>query len=144
MTMKRTSARGGVKRSRAFLLAVSVAGGAVLLAGCLPPAPPADVEVMYQLTGTCTQTEYDTNPGSPCVGGDASITIANASGGTEQTTVAFPYQLTFRRPVGSFIYISGQLGGDGNITCTAYSNGWVVQTATSSGQFVIASCSGSA
>ena len=98
----------------------------------------------YSLTGTCTQSQYDSSPGAPCVGGDANITIENASGGTEQSTVTFPYSLTFVREPGSFVYISGQLQGTGTISCQITSGGQVVETATSTGQFVIAGCSGSA
>ena len=117
----------------------------IVIAGCAPtpvatgPWP----EVTYSLTGVCVQSQYDPSPGTqPCVGGDANITIENSTGGTEQSTVTFPYELRFIRAPGEFVYISGQLQGGGTVTCQITSGGRQVQYATSSGEFSIATCSG--
>lgn len=126
-------------------IAVLVLGAGPLLSACLggPPAPPPSLPVTYQLGGTCVQTAFDPSPGQPCVGGDANITIVNGSGGIEQRTVTFPYSVTITRPPDGFIYISGQLQGDGTVNClVAYGVG-VIQTANSNTEFGIATCSGS-
>jgi hypothetical protein len=95
----------------------------------VPPPPPS---VTYDLTGQ----------------GAVSVTLENASGGTEQ----FETPLPFHRDLGpagtfgglsGFVYISAQLQDSGTVTCTIKKGDQVIQTATSTGQYVIASCSGS-
>jgi hypothetical protein len=99
--------------------------------------------VVYQLAGYCNQTQFDPNPGSPCVGGDAFVTLSNGSGGVQQMTVSLPFSLTIPRPPDGFVYISGQLQGTGGIACAITQGGTLIQQAVSTGQFVIATCSGS-
>jgi hypothetical protein len=71
-----------------------------------------------------------------------SVTLQNASGGTEQFDTRLPYHLDLGGVVG-FVYISAQLENTGTVTCTIKQGEEVIQTATSAGQYVIASCSGS-
>ena len=88
------------------------------------------VEVVYSVTGSA---------------GSVSITQSNASGGTEQYESGLPLTRSFWIRPGSFLYISAQNRGDsGDVQCTITSNGRTVQTASSSGAFVIATCSGTA
>lgn len=95
----------------------------VLLAACGGPRP-----VTYRITGTT---------------GNVDITLTNASGGTEQRNVKPPYELTFDGASGQALYISGQNKWDaGAVTCEILVDGKVVQTATSSAAFGIATCSG--
>lgn len=82
------------------------------------------------------------------VGGTASkadITIENESGGTEQKTVNVPWSETFEAERGQFVYVSAQSQDDASrkINCEITVNGETLETAESSGRFVIASCSGS-
>jgi hypothetical protein len=44
---------------------------------------------------------------------------------------------------GQFLYVSAQITTSGSITCTILIDGTPVQTATSHGQYTIATCSGS-
>jgi hypothetical protein len=96
------------------------------------PAPPPPPTVTYDLTGQ----------------GAVSVTLQNASGGTEQFETGLPYHLDLG-PAGTFgglsgfVYISAQLQNSGTVTCTIKKGEQVIQTATSSGQYVIATCSGS-
>ena len=76
--------------------------------------------------------------------GSADLTLENASGNTEQLTAPLPWSRTFISSPGSFVYISAQLNGTGNVQCDILSNGTVIETATSSGEYVIADCSGTA
>lgn len=74
----------------------------------------------------------------------AGLTYENAQGGTEQRDVGLPWSQTYTMKTGDFAYISAQLdNGVGQITCTIYVDGTEWKTSTSSGQYVIASCSGS-
>ncbi len=80
--------------------------------------------------------------------GDASrvaITYSNAEGGTEQKEWITPYTKEFTMSDGSFVYISAQSqqSGFATVTCTIYVDGEKYKTSTSSGEFVIATCSGS-
>jgi hypothetical protein len=73
--------------------------------------------------------------------GTATVTMQNASGGTEQFETPLPYHLDLGGYTG-FVYISAQLEDTGTVTCTIKRGEEVIQTATSTGQYVIASCSG--
>jgi hypothetical protein len=74
--------------------------------------------------------------------GSADLTLENASGNTEQYTVGLPYSKSFLVNPGAYLYISAQQTGSGNVTCDILANGQVIETASSSGEYVIASCSG--
>jgi hypothetical protein len=97
-----------------------------------PSPPPPPPSVTYDLTGQ----------------GSVFVTMQNASGGTEQFETRLPYHLDLG-PAGTFgglsgfVYISAQLQDTGTVTCTIKKGEQVIQTATSTGQYVIASCSGS-
>jgi hypothetical protein len=97
-----------------------------------PPPPPPPPSVTYDLTGQ----------------GSVSVTMQNASGGTEQFETRLPYHLDLG-PAGTFgglsgfVYISAQLQSSGTVTCEIKKGDQVIQSATSSGEYVIASCSGS-
>ncbi len=80
--------------------------------------------VVYRIDGTASR---------------ASLTMRNETGGTEQGTHLVPWDDTFTVAPGQFVYLSAQNEGDhGTITCTITSDGQVVQTAESSGAYVIA------
>jgi hypothetical protein len=113
---------------KARLVAYGIVGPdtqwSLLTASVLPePAPPPSVT--YDLTGQ----------------GSVSVTLQNASGGTEQFDTPLPYHLDLG-PVSGFVYISAQLENRGTVTCEIKVGGEVRETATSSGQYVIAACSG--
>ena len=71
-----------------------------------------------------------------------SVTLQNASGGTELFETPLPSHLDLGGVTG-FVYISAQLQSSGTVTCEIKQGDQVIQTATSTGQYVIASCSGS-
>lgn len=87
------------------------------------------MDIEYRITGTS-----DT----------VSITMENASGGTEQyDSRRVPYSYEFVAQEGQFLYISAQNNGErGTVTCEIVINGVVEKEATSQGAYVIASCSG--
>jgi hypothetical protein len=117
----------------------------LLLAGCgggdtsdrYPPLPtvpaashPTTHSVMYRVT----------------TGGNrrVDLTYENEGGNGEQrSNVRTPWQVSYRMQDGDFVYVSAQLQAYGIVTCEILVDGAVVETATSSGQYVIATCSGS-
>ena len=103
-----------------FVVLLSVGGA------CDTPDSPAQVE--YKITGTASQVD---------------VTLTNATGGTEQYGDVFvPHTYTFHNYTHWFLYISAQnQGGSGSVIVTIYLNGEVVNTATSSGAYVIATAS---
>ena len=120
-------------RTLRTLSLVGFVAGALLFSGCIVPpnAPPPTARIAYDCIGY-----------SP---GGIDITIANETGGTEQQNVAFPYHKEFDRAVGEFVYLSAQAQGTGaSFYCQITSNSYLVQSATASGDYVIASVSGSA
>ena len=76
--------------------------------------------------------------------GAVSLTYGNASGGTEQReSVGLPWEEAFTVDDGEFLYVGAQnLNTSGSVKCTIKVDGMTVQTALSSGAFVIAACSG--
>jgi hypothetical protein len=97
------------------------------------PFPTEDVnyEVLYRVTGN---------------GRLADVTYENRSGNAEQVDdIEIPWQRGQRMEAGDFVYLSVQSGDNASrtITCQIEVNGRVVESATSSGRYVIASCSGS-
>lgn len=83
--------------------------------------------VRYEITGTATS---------------ASLTYSNRSGGTEQITVDVPHTIEYDDFFDNFMYISAQnQDSTGSITVSIYRNGGLMDTATSSGAYVIATAS---
>jgi hypothetical protein len=73
----------------------------------------------------------------------ASLTYRNATGGTDQTTVALPWTLTFIGQPKQFVYLSAQNTEDwGSIECTIYLDGVPVRKASANSPYGIASVSG--
>lgn len=108
------------------MIRVLCLGGLLVLTSCAPPEP---VRVVYNVTGSA---------------GSASLTIQNAQGGSEQMTVGLPWTRSFTAPPGTFVYVSAQNQDDhGTIACEITADGVTVQSANSSGAYVIAGCSGS-
>lgn len=73
-----------------------------------------------------------------------SLTYENDTGNTEQHDVALPWQKTLYLQSGQFVYVSAQLeqASGFEITCRIIAGNRVIETATSSGQYSIATCSG--
>jgi hypothetical protein len=91
------------------------------------PFSTASYKVTYRITGSS---------------GKASLTYQNQDGGTEQTTVATPWDKSFTAKAGDFLYISAQNERDyGGVKCEILIDGKRIKTAESSGAYVIASCS---
>ena len=85
-------------------------------------------KVIYRITGTAKR---------------ADLTYNNASGGTEQKTVALPWSQSYTVPAGGFLYVSAQNDGQsGSVTCEIVVNGGTVKTSTSEGAYKIATCNG--
>jgi hypothetical protein len=128
-------------RNDRALTAVTVVTAAVLGAGLLwhyvtsDTAPSAQLhEVTYQVGGSAT---------------GADITIETPSGQSQHQGVAVPMTtsngtagLIFHMQSGAFVYIAAQNTGDGTISCSISVDGVVTLTNTSSGEFAIATCSG--
>ena len=73
------------------------------------------------------------------------ITIANEAGGTSQfTDVKLPwsYEMPHSMPKGTFVYVSAQNAGSGDITVIIYRAGSIFKKAKSSGEYAIAEASG--
>ena len=136
---------------RWLLVPLAVAIGGAVLAACFPPGPPPPPpEITYQLTGTCTIPNLLPNAGSPCSSGGTAVicpandvfaTFFNGSGDIEQHCGNSTYTVTITRPPDGFVDISGQLQGDGTVTCTISRGGQVLASNTASGAYEIADCS---
>lgn len=104
-----------------------------LLAGCSE-----DPEIVGPTSGTikyevvCTPDGFD-------------ITYENSSGNTEQKTIATgSWETSFTQDSGEFVYISAQAANENaDVTVKIYYNGKVIEEASSSGDFIIATASGS-
>lgn len=93
---------------------------------------PSLVEVTYRVTGSVFNT-------------DASITIENATGGTEQANIKMPWEHKMVVERGQFVYIAVQNEHDvGAIECEILIDGEPWKHARSVGGFAIASCDGGA
>jgi hypothetical protein len=76
-------------------------------------------------------------------GANASLTYTNANGSTEQKDVyANPWTYKFSARSGSHAYVSAQHSKNGAISCKILVDGVEYKSANSSGQYVIATCSG--
>ena len=96
-----------------------------LTAVCCSGADPKTYNARYNVTGT---------------GGVVSLTYTNQDGGTEQQEVGLPGSKSFSVRNGSFLYISAQRKGSiGTITTNISIDGVTRKSATSEGEFVIAS-----
>jgi hypothetical protein len=73
------------------------------------------------------------------------ITYENSSGNTEQKTISSgSWTTTFTGNQGDFVYISAQTDNENaNITAKIYYQGDVIEQSSSSGDYVIATASGS-
>src|SRR4030065_2587653 len=86
-------------------------------------------QVTYEITGTAQK--------------GVSLTYENAQGGTEQGTYKLPETIRFTMKYGDFAYISAQNEDDhGSVTCRILIDGVEWKKSTSTGAYVIASCSG--
>lgn len=72
----------------------------------------------------------------------ANITYRNASGGTEQNHQPSDWTLNFNAKAGQHLYLSGQGGKNGHVSCAIIVNGKIIQTAEANGDYHIATCSG--
>jgi len=113
-----------------YLLGDGGGGGGSGSRSSRPTARPSTYDIIYRISGSTSK---------------ASLTYENASGNTEQQDVRVPWELELEVPAGQFLYISAQNDRDsGSIRCEIVQDGKVVEEASSSGAYVIASCSGSA
>lgn len=111
--------------------------GLIILMSCgLPDESPSrtssqasTVKVTYNVTGT--------------KGRYVNLTYTNASGGTEQVSKKIPWTETLTVKRGEHLYLSAQADSVAtSVTCLIIANDQKVQEASSSGDYVIASCSG--
>lgn len=114
-----------VKRLILVILLVCMVG--LIFVGCNDTTTSSVVK--YEITGTATSV---------------SVTLQNATGGTEQyTSVSVPHTYTFNDYTDWYLYIAAQNEGEsGSVTVKILVDGEVIDTATSSGAYVIASASG--
>lgn len=116
-----------VKKTSLMLIAVPLA--AMSLAGC--GATASEKEVVYTVTGD---------------GGKASVTYTvDGKGSTQQENVAslpWTHKMTLKQGLVDInvLTVIAQNSGDGKIACSISVDGKEVKTATSSGQFAIATC----
>lgn len=104
-------------------------GMLLLTAGC--DSLDNKVTIQYRVTGAVSSVD---------------LTYENRSGNTEQISEApLPWSYEFTAEIGDFVYVSAQNNDDsGIIRVEIKSEGRVIEEATSSGAFVIATASGSA
>lgn len=112
-----------------FLIALFM----LTLTACGGGDQPGSASVSYSISGDGTTA--------------ASLTYANATGGTEQKTVTLPTTVptsgTYSIPPGQFLYISAQnQSSSGSVTVKIMINGNVWKQSTSSGAYAIATASG--
>jgi len=99
------------------------------LPAAMPVLPPGAHLVEYSITGS-----------APAVG----LTYQNASGGTEQNVVGLPSSMSFYSLAGRFVYLSAQnKTNSGEVHVSITVDGRLLQQATSSSAFGIATASGS-
>jgi hypothetical protein len=90
---------------------------------------------------TTYRVRYEVTANKPAVG----LTYRNASGNSEQRDTNAPWELEFSASPGQFLYVSAQAQNKGTaVSCRIYVNGVEAQAADSHGDYVIATCSGSA
>ena len=117
-----------------MLIVLGLIGACLLLSqrtSYLPAPQPTTLAVIYKVTGLVFE--------------GASLTYANAQGGTEQATVDVPWEKSLTVQRGQFLYLSAQnQGKNGTVTCEIWVNGSKWKTSTATAAYGIASCSGSA
>jgi hypothetical protein len=101
-------------------------------------------KVLYVISG---DPNYTNGRGEPCI--TASLTYINSSGGTQQEPVpsgcSSPYEMEVTKASGDPVYISAQLTyeSEHEIHVSILVDGKLLQKADSSGQYSIATASGS-
>jgi len=137
-TQQPTQQKKGSNLAVILLIVILGICGTIWLLAQLGPAlsstpgysAPTTYRVTYKVTGTASQ---------------ASLTYRNEQGGTEQTKVRIPWQESLTVKRGAFLYLSAQNEGkSGSVTCEIWVDDVKWKESTSSGAYVIASCSGSA
>jgi hypothetical protein len=111
-----------------YLLFVTVLFLGIILSSCEKEELSGTVK--YEVT--CSPSGFD-------------ITYENSSGNTEQKTISSgSWTTTFTGNQGDFVYISAQADNENaNITTKIYYQGDIIEQASSSGDYVIATASGS-
>lgn len=131
-----------------LVLAVLLALLGYLFFTRLPPPPPTTSDsitggeggVIVRLTPHPERTIVYHITGSAK---SANVTYTNEQGGTEQKTITLPWKRIYFMLPGKFAYISAQNQGDrGSVTCSIELDGSTAKESTSSGAYVIATCSG--
>ena len=111
----------------------SAAGGRALATGGRPSEPAVaspTYKVTYRVRGTA---------------GRVALTYRNREGGTEQSVVPLPWQVSFDARAGSFLYVSAQnQDTSGSVTCEILLEEVTRSTTTASGAYVIAECANAA
>jgi hypothetical protein len=105
-----------------------------------PDTPSYEAPAVAPASSKPSVTYYVTGSAS-----SVSVTYQNGTGGTEQRdAVSLPWNATFDMDEGDFVYLAAQNQGDsGTVTCSIRADGQLVKQSTSTGAYVIASCSGS-
>jgi hypothetical protein len=109
-----------------LIIAVVACGGAAATA----PAQP--IQVIYKIDSTMKYIPLR-------------LTYANETGATVQEKAMSPWEKKFTAKPGQFVYLSAQLddGKADDVSCNIAVNGATLQEAKSTGQYTIATCSGS-
>ncbi len=97
---------------------------------------PEPVEVVP----TTATVKYEVRGSAPFV----SLTYVNASGGmAQETKVKLPWVASFTTDIGNIVTLSAQNEGkSGSVNVYVFSSGRIIQSASSTGEYVIASASG--
>lgn len=115
----------------------------LFILGLVMPSTPSTRSTSRTSTTTSAAKSYKV---TYKVGGStskASITIQNASGGTEQREVRVPWSSSFNVKPGQFVYLSAQNKSEyGTVEARIELNGKTVQSASSNEDYGIASVSG--
>lgn len=139
-----TTIQASRDNERCVIRIAEASAGASVSAKCAeevasPSAPPLPV-AMPSLPAGAHQVEYSITGSAAAVG----LTYQNASGGTEQNVVGLPSSMSFYSLAGRFVYLSAQNktnSGDVHVSITI--DGRLLQQATSSSAYGIATASGS-
>lgn len=103
-----------------------------------PAAAPGQTGARAEFSVKATYRVSGTAPG-------ALLTYRNAAGETEQASVTLPWELSFTAKGGNFLYVSAQNeGAAGSVACEILLDDVGRTNSTSSGPYVIATCSNAA